>query len=388
VRLGMVSTDMKIDIPSHLSDTELVAAVKSLAGREREATAHLIAHLAELDRRQLYLGAGFPSMFAYCTEALSLSEPAAYNRIEVARAARTFPAILEMLSDGRLSLATVRVLASHLTADNHKELLVGASGKSRRRVEELVARHFPQADVASSIRKLPATAGTVSPASEAAATAASREERLSTPAAPPAPAGRPVIMPLAPERYQIRFTASAATCEKLRLAQDMLRHAVPTGDTAEIIDRALTVLLAELARKKFAATARPHASRGTMPGSRDIAARVRRAVWIRDGGRCAFVSKSARRCNTRAFLEFHHVDPHGVGGEATVENIELRCRAHNNYEAECFYGPGTTRRRTTRPGTSWGAGTAWGMSPRPEPTPDGCCRTAMESRILPDPPRA
>jgi hypothetical protein len=354
---------MKIDIPTHLPDAELVATAKSHAGGERESTALLIADIAELDRRRLYLPAGYPSMFVYCTEVLLLSEAASYNRIEVARAARRFPAILEMLSEGRLNLATVRVLAPQLTEDNHQELLAEACGKSRRLVEELVARRSPQADVASSIRKLPATTGGVSPASERAAAAASAETCVSMPAAPPASAGRPVITPLAPERYQIRFTASAATCEKLRLAQDMLRHAVPTGDTAEVIDRALTVLLAELARKKFAATERPHPSRGTLPGSRDIAAKVKRAVWIRDGGRCAFVSKSGHRCNTRAFLEFHHVDPHGVGGEATVDNIELRCRAHNNYEAECFYGPGIAVRRGTRPGTSYGAEVRGQVSP-------------------------
>jgi len=158
------------------------------------------------------------------------------------------------------------------------------------------------------------------------------------------------VAPLAPDRYQIRFTASAETCEKLRLAQDMLRHAVPTGDMAEIIDRALTVLLEDLARKKFAKTGRPRASRGTAPGSRYAAARVRRAVWIRDHGRCAYVAKSGRRCNSRSFVEFHHLDPCGVGGEATVETMELRCRAHNNYEAELFYG----RPQPTRSGRSAG----------------------------------
>jgi hypothetical protein len=28
-----------------------------------------------------------------------------------------------------------------------------------------------------------------------------------------------------------------------------------------------------------------------------------------------------------------------VGGKATVDNIQLRCRAHNRYEADLFYGP-------------------------------------------------
>ena len=102
---------------------------------------------------------------------------------------------------------------------------------------------------------------------------------------------------------EIRFTASAETCEKLRLAQDMLRHAVPSGDAAEVIDRALTVLLEDLARKKFAATDRPRASRGAAPGSRYVAAKVRRAVWIRYGGRCAFVGKGGRRCNERSFVD-------------------------------------------------------------------------------------
>jgi hypothetical protein len=31
------------------------------------------------------------------------------------------------------------------------------------------------------------------------------------------------------------------------------------------------------------------------------------------------------------------VQPFAVGGESAVANIELRCRAHNQYEAELFF---------------------------------------------------
>jgi hypothetical protein len=62
--------------------------VKTLAADERQATARLIAGLAELDARRLYLGEGCPSLFAYCTQVLHLSEHAAYGRIEAARTAR------------------------------------------------------------------------------------------------------------------------------------------------------------------------------------------------------------------------------------------------------------------------------------------------------------
>src|SRR5216684_297637 len=140
---------MKTDIgvPSQLSDDDLVAAVNSLARCEREATACLLAHLAELDARRLYLAAGFSSLFTYCCTVLHLSEPAAYNRIEVARTARRFPVVLSMLGEGALSLATVRLLSAHLTAENHRELLAAATGKSKREVDEMLVRHFPRPEV-------------------------------------------------------------------------------------------------------------------------------------------------------------------------------------------------------------------------------------------------
>src|SRR5436309_7826566 len=109
---------MKIDIASRLSDDDLIAKVTALVRCEREATASLIAHLAELDARRLYLAAGFSSLFTYCCTVLHLSEPAAYNRIEVARTARRFPTVLPMLGEGALRLATVRLLSPHLTAQN------------------------------------------------------------------------------------------------------------------------------------------------------------------------------------------------------------------------------------------------------------------------------
>ena len=147
---------MKIDIPHHLSDDELEAGLKALARGEQEVTARLISHLAEFDGRRLYLAAGFSSLFNYCCEVLHLSEPAAYNRIEVARAARRFPAILRMLAEGWLSVATVRLLSAQLTSENCQELLPAAAGKSKREVEQMLARCLPRPDVPAFIRKLPA----------------------------------------------------------------------------------------------------------------------------------------------------------------------------------------------------------------------------------------
>ena len=104
---------MKHSIPSHLTDAAIMSEVVHLAACERDKMAALVAHLAELDARRLYLGAGFSSTFVYCTAILHLSEGGAYNRIEAARAARKYPIILDLLEDGALDLTTARLLAPH-----------------------------------------------------------------------------------------------------------------------------------------------------------------------------------------------------------------------------------------------------------------------------------
>jgi hypothetical protein len=212
-------------------------------------------------------------------------------------------------------------------------------------------------DVPSVLRKLPAPVywgrgipAASSPASSSAAPVDPSSEPSSSPStsapAPPPdspgaalrPAARAIVVALAPERFRVQFTVGKDTHEKLRFAQDMLRREIPDGDPGTIFDRALTLLLEEVARKKMAATAAPGPERITAPGSRHIPAAVKRAVWFRDRGQCAFVSPQGRRCKERSFLELHHIQPFALGGEATTDNISLRCRSHNAHESEAIFG--------------------------------------------------
>src|SRR6267142_6511591 len=149
-------------LASGLSDHDLLDRIAALAGKERETSAELVAHLAALDARpSLYAAQGLGSLFGYCTQVLQLSEDAACNRIDAARACRRFPVILDHLASGALSLTTVRLLRPHLTPENYEAVLAEASGRSRQDILELLARLAPRPDVPSSVRKLPsATAAT------------------------------------------------------------------------------------------------------------------------------------------------------------------------------------------------------------------------------------
>ena len=143
-------------IADALSDRNLLARLPVLAGGEREMTVELVAHLAARDSRPaLYSAEGYGSLFSYCTQALRLSEDAACNRIEAARACRRFPLILDLLASGEMTLTSVRLLGRHLTPDNHQAVLAKASGRSRPQIEALVAELAPRPDVPSFVRKLP-----------------------------------------------------------------------------------------------------------------------------------------------------------------------------------------------------------------------------------------
>jgi 5-methylcytosine-specific restriction endonuclease McrA len=147
-----------------------------------------------------------------------------------------------------------------------------------------------------------------------------------------------VVVPLAPERYKVQVTISREAHDNLRRAQDLLRHVIPDGDPAAVLERALTLLVDHRERKKMASAKRPRVAGSAKSGSRHVPAAVKREVWARDGGRCAFLG-AAGRCIERRFLELHHVVPFADGGATDAANLQLRCRAHNAYEAEAWFGP-------------------------------------------------
>jgi len=357
IHRGMLNTNL-IALATELPDHDLLARIAALAAKERGATVELLAHLAALDSRpSLYASMGFGSLFTYCTHVLHLSEDAACNRIHAARACSRFPVILELLATGALSVTTVRLLREHLTPENYEAVLARASGRSRREIDALVAELAPQPDAAPSVRKLPAPPVLAVQATGAlSATEAAAAPNLPAPVVPnplPLPSlpppRRPLIETTAPERYRVQFTVGKETHDKLRRLQELLRREIPDGDPGAIFDRAVTLLLAKVESRKMGVTAKPRESRSIRPGtdtpngrgveSRDIPRSVKRAVAKRDGGQCGYIGPSGHRCPERTFLEYHHIVPYARGGRATVDNISLRCRRHNQYEAEIVFGP-------------------------------------------------
>lgn len=289
-----------------LPDDELLARLRAMVRREYASTARLVAHLAEVDARRLYVAEGYASLYLFCLHELHLSEHAAFGRIKAARVARRFPRVLEELAAGRITLTAIVLLMPHLTGANHVELLTFARGKTRRDLEEMLAARRPAPPADDLLRRLPSGSEMPRPGAGSGDSDAPRQPLLFAPgnrmdseeacpdppasalpgdvppswlagsgesgaagghcptsALPPLPLpppARPSPPPTPPARlspldaavYRVQFTARAETYRRLIQVRELMRHQVPDGDLATIFDRALGLLYQALARRKFA----------------------------------------------------------------------------------------------------------------------------------------
>ena len=324
---------------SHLDDQVLLRDLASHVSKNCAATADLLAHLAEVDARKLFLPAAHASMRSYCVHVLGMSEDSASKRIQVARKARECPAVFSAVAGGRIHLSGAVLLAPHLTPKNVDGLLAAAARKTKSEIELLLAQRFPKEDLPTQVAPVSASDSASSLLEHAPASGVQHAPgHVEVP--------HPKVTPIAPERYSVQFTLGQEAYETLRYAQALMAHQIPSGDVSAVFDRALRALVTELEKTRFAATSRPRASRGRADSNpRNVPSHVKRVVWEREGGQCGFVSEGGARCPERSRLEFDHILEVARGGEATVDGMRLRCRAHNQYEAECTFGAGFMERK-------------------------------------------
>jgi hypothetical protein len=333
-----------------VADDALERSLRELLQASDRTEARIVAHLAELDARRLHLKAGGSSLFAYCLQQLGLSETEAFHRITAARLARRYPIIFELLAQRRLHLSAVCAVRRHINDENHAALLAEVCGKSKREIEELLAARFGAPSVVDKLRRLPP------------------------------------FEPCAEGLFRLHLVIDRETKEDLELARDLLAHANPNGDVANVVKRAVKLLLRGLKARRFGLSERPakrpaqdahddnnhEDTEAAEPAPATTAKRgvaetkpkrtrahlpheVRRRVANDDELCCSFVAADGTRCGSRAFLQFHHVHAWSKGGPDSAQNLRLLCAAHNRLLAEEEFGAMASRparaRKRSAPGS-------------------------------------
>ncbi|MES1178435.1 MAG: HNH endonuclease signature motif containing protein [Myxococcales bacterium] len=335
-----------------LADDELLAALSRIVGKRNQVTAEFLAYLAELDERQLFLDLGYPSLFAYCVDALGLCESTAGRHIAAARVCRDHAHAFELVARGELHASALSLMKKYVTAENAAELFELCKRQSARQVEELLAARFPRPDVRDLIRRLPVVARPIPDVGSEVSSAAAPEAPVADDA--PAMESRTQesganghselpksrrLEPLSADRYGVHFTADGEFRDLLERVRGLAGHRLPSGDILTLVKRGLEAYERELEKERFAVSRKARARARALCGKRKRhhAAAVAREVFVRDGKQCSYVSPDGRRCSSRVRLELDHVQPWALGGVSSATNLRLRCRAHNQrYARQCF----------------------------------------------------
>ncbi|MBN1610377.1 MAG: hypothetical protein JW940_27360 [Polyangiaceae bacterium] len=359
---------------------DVPASLRKLPAASREAAGSDVA---------VRLAASEP---AAATARQATTEPADATPGQAATAPATATSSSSVLSSDTSSPAgTTTLRAGARTPDNSSPAPEG--GPPTLEEGTMAGRHDPAA---------PARPMTSSPRANEETAASLPARAMQSTAASARKLDRPRIEPLAAARYRVVFTASGELVQKLERAQELASHAVPPSDIAALFERALDALIAWEEKRRyatkpsqprtsgtprraippgppedFALEAKPlgcteglalelkppgpaaslaperavdvprgsscpdttETARNERRGSRHVPARVRRAVFARDGGRCTFVDpKTGRRCDERRFTEFEHAEPHAFGGPPTEANLRTLCHAHNALLARRAFG--------------------------------------------------
>jgi hypothetical protein len=355
---------MHTTIPASLDSAALARRLGELAGHERELQLEFLVHLGEYDRRRAYADAGYSSLWDYMMRALHYREGATHRRICAMRAVRRLPEVGEAVRDGRLCLTTLALLEPVLTPENAGDLVVRAAFKSKAEVERIVASIHPRAAPKDGVKRIARHDSTPAPVELANAPAqvetkpaASMNGRSRTNEVPlvaravlsldenaSAPATPPTIKAVSADDYSLRVTIDGELKRELDELRALLSHKVPNGDLRAVLREAVRCAIEKHGKRKGAVQPTRHMKKGpaatTEPhlDARRPTAELRRQIWNRDGGRCAWTAPDGRRCGSTWQLEVDHVDAAALGGLATLENCRLLCRTHNLAHAEATYG--------------------------------------------------
>jgi hypothetical protein len=352
------------------------ARLSDLLRREHSAMAEFLLALADFDRHRYWEALGHAGLFAYLHRDLGLSKGAAYQRKTAAELLQRLPEVIEPLRDGRLCLSSIVEVARVVTPENCAAVLPRFFHLSAREAREVTAELCPRADpplrevvtgVGGAARELTRRlvltselAGAGAPAvtlrspptppdagllGSSPATAAPNDRSPAPPATKlqgpghsvaTAPATPDSVDPLSADLRRLHLTVSRHLVAKLEAARAGMSHSCPGASAEQVLDAALDLLLAKQARRKGVVE---HPRAVPPPSKSDqIPANVRRAVWLRDQGRCQWPVDSGGVCGSTLRPEFDHVAPKGRGGPPTVPNVRVLCERHNKLAARLVYG--------------------------------------------------
>ncbi len=282
----------------------------ALVKEERRLTGLVIESLQKIFEQKIYLQMGYSSMFEYATKALSYSEACAYRRISAVRMTQEIPEVKEKIDSGSLNLTNLTLAQSFfskktLTTEKKKEVLQKIENCTKRETEIVLASmgHTPKP--------------------------------------------REKLRYHSDTEASLQINLDQETIENLDIIKSLRSHKNPSMSYSELVKDMSKYMREKLEPK--AKSEQPQVkskpdeieqwqvttkSEDHLPAQFNRSRYVNKALRIklhqRDNEQCTF-KLNGRRCESKHLLEIDHIRPYSKGGETTLSNLRLLCKAHHQW---------------------------------------------------------
>lgn len=367
---------MKPDL-HEIDNQGLLIHLRELVQKQKECEIEILLCLREVMQRRLELRAGFPNIAEYCQEAFGMSTDVAWKKARAARIIGPYPELFELLKSGKTHMTHVAMVANQITQANSKKICEFLPGASKRDLQFFLDRLMPDGSFRESepmievkfrvrrevLEKLDHAAGLLAKTGPGAVRNRDRVLEAALDALierrdPVKKAKRAADRVRKKSEISRQSEGSGAGTNELghtagasgtgTSEMSRLPNASGSGTTgAESYSKASgagTTGLGNLSKVSGAGTTAVDSR--TRPA---IAATVKHQVYLRDKGRCTFVSTGGRRCSERSLLHIDHIKPWSLGGDNSAQNLRTLCAHHNNLQAEVVLGQEFMQDKLLRP---------------------------------------
>lgn len=262
--------------------------------KEKEVLKEILSHIAEVDRRRLYLTLGYSSLYAYLTERMGYDGGSAHRRLDAARLSLVVPQVIEDIHQGGITLSQVTFLQ-----------------KSLRQVKEQKVATQTKAEILASIKhksfeqtQVEVTKALNIPLKEA-----------------------PKVKHQADESVRLEVTLTKSQWEKMKTMRELLSNTLPSGEWDQVLEYLATKVIEQ--KRKVAVASNQNQNQKQTPPAKYLSPKLKQAVLLRDQC-CQYKDKlSGKLCGSRWRLQSDHIQPIWAGGDHTLTNLQTLCANHN-----------------------------------------------------------
>lgn len=292
----------------NLNNHDLNQNLKNLVTKERALLDKIIEHIAEVDRRKLFLKMAYASLFDYLTREVGYSAGAAQRRIDAARLIQKIPEVRQDIKSGELSLVQISKAQQ-------------AFGVAKKTTGQNVSIAL-QKEILSSLKNKTVDQTNLTLAEKLNLKIETETKRTTQ----------------KDESVRLELTLSKEEMALIERARQILSHKTGGALRCSIVQMAKEVIAAQEVKKK-SSSQKPASNENPSTKSsftstvepKSVGPRIRRALLNQNKG-CEFRDPTTNQaCGSKYFLEIDHIKPQYLGGSHQIENLRVLCKNHNIY---------------------------------------------------------